>query len=780
MNYESLIDVIANTTLREDNLKYEHTELDKEILKRKISMHIDNCIRNGRLIHFLKKDVDVIEVPQVIRNENPALYGKIYATRELDGFRLFLATPGYLRACSKFYQSESSSKYALMLGYDQPYASPKKIFDAELTQEYIDYMTFFTICADHTLYADIHSAAHFFNMQPQVYGENRNLAGTFHQDIFHITDDKADEWDSILSLAPNKSEERHIEEQLEAIGDCRECYIFRKVYSKICRGYFKQVFDFKDVHGFAIMKVIKQIDCAPAGAFKNYVPVTNWMIKSRPASKLLTVPMPGKQILYNLDVIVRSDTVVICPNLEIADQLQRENKLPKLAYTSFLCDEGCVNQVDFSPLHGKQVVLLTVNHSSHTLFEVLHANLNLYKYLRNNEKFEEEQLSVLVAEVKYLATQKSFDSLADYLDYYDSHAKPVTYKESIKLLSSYQELEEEYNKAAEHVRKLEELNRPYWYQAVAEQDGAESAPVDSCSGKQLMRGVVARGAITFICGQKHIGKTNFTSSLIARLLNTSQRAPEFLKERCWTPCKCVKTTPLKIAYLDYENGKEKFEHDVKPNFIVPYLSGKDQETNLIYKDMSQEAEYDYSQKAYFEKFCKFLDDIASKDGTPGKAIDVLVIDTYWSFVDSNDHNYSVFGKLQKRYPEMAIIVQHHLNEKGSFYGRQDKIFKVAVVIDLTRESSKSCNLETAFQVTIKNSRLTSFEKDLETFNAHYDKESKRFVVDSGHDQDEDYNCSYEEYIKALGNHYKTIGRTKDDLAEDLGVSPTSLASLLKK
>lgn len=129
---------------------------------------------------------------------------------------------------------------------------------------------------------------------------------------------------------------------------------------------------------------------------------------------------------------------------------------------------------------------------------------------------------------------------------------------------------------------------------------------------------------------------------------------------------------------------------------------------------------------------------------------------------------------------MAIIVQHHLKETGVLYGRQDKIFKAAVVIDLIRESSESCNLETAFQITIKNSRLTSFAKDLETFNAHYDKESKRFVVGDGKNQDEDNNCSYEEYIKALLNHYETIGRTKEDLANDLGVSPNTLASLLKK
>ena len=772
MSYNTIIDVISNTVFKEDNLKYEHTHLDEEIQRNKLSMHIECCVYSGHLEQYLKTKVEYIKVP--FPEGNKQLFNKIFFRQELKNYNLFLVSPKYIpySTCKLPYQLVAGLWYGCDILRKQSY-------DDATTQEYIEYMSYYNLCNPHTPYKSLHEVSNFFNISNRAYDENKGVSSCYHPDIFLHNSERPEEWDAILAANPNCPEALLIEDQLDAIGDRRECHIFRRAYSQQCNG-LKQVYDFKNADGLIVMKAIKQLDCNPQGTFKNYAPITIWRHSKHINSRLLVVPLPGKQIMYNLDKFSGRDTVVICPNLEIADQLQRENKLSNVVYTTFLCNERCVNQVDFSPLRGKNVIILAVNHSNFSLLEVLRASLNLYHYLNNNEKIVEKQLHVLVAEIQYFAARKYFNNLAEYLDYYETLATPVTCKDSIKLLSSFEELEEEYNKAAEHAKRLEELNRPYWYKTAAEQNVTEPVAVDSSNGKQLMRGVVARGAITFICGQKHLGKTNFTSSLIARLLNTSQRAPEFLKERCWTPCKCAKTTPLKIAYLDYENGKEQFEHNVKPNFIVPYLSGKDQETNLIYKDMLQETEYDYSQEVYFEKFCKFLDDIADKDGTPGQAIDVLVVDTYWSFVCSKDHHFEVLGKLQKRYPKMAIIVQHHLKETGTLYGRQDKIFKAAVVIDLIRESSENCNLETAFQITIKNSRLTSFRKDLETFNAHYDKESKRFVVGDGKNQDEDNNCSYEEYIKALLNHYETIGRTKEDLANDLGVSPNTLASLLKK
>ena len=121
---------------------------------------------------------------------------------------------------------------------------------------------------------------------------------------------------------------------------------------------------------------------------------------------------------------------------------------------------------------------------------------------------------------------------------------------------------------------------------------------------------------------------------------------------------------------------------------------------------------------------------------------------------------------------MAIIIQHHLKPDGSLYGRQDKIFQAAVVINITRTAKENSTLTTPFQVIIKNSRFTHFHEDLAPFNVCYDENTKRFVVN-------DDNGSYEKYVKAIGNHYKKTGRTQDDLAEHLGVSTNTLTNHLK-
>ena len=62
--------------------------------------------------------------------------------------------------------------------------------------------------------------------------------------------------------------------------------------------------------------------------------------------------------------------------------------------------------------------------------------LNLYHHLNKNEKIVEKQLHVLVAEIQYFASRKYFNNLAEYLDYYETLATPVTCKDSIKLTTS--------------------------------------------------------------------------------------------------------------------------------------------------------------------------------------------------------------------------------------------------------------------------------------------------------------------------------------------------------
>ena len=775
LKMDNIIKIITNFTPREDNLKYEHTYLDQEIQKNKLSMHIECCVHSGNLMHFLKKDAGCIQVP--IPSENEQLCKKIYLRKVLEKYGLLLVSPKRLP------HSYNELPYQLVLGWGNEYhVADMQRFGDDLTQEYLEYMSYFEICVRHSPYKTLFQASKFFNISPRAYDENKGVSGCYHQDMFLPAGAREqEEWDHILAAKPNQSEAVHIEEQLNAIGDRKECRVFRDVYSKSCEG-LKQVYDFKDSHGLTVMKVIKQLEFDPRGAFKNYAPVTRWTKKGQPDSVLQIVPLPDKQILYHLDRFSECGTVVICPDLEIADQLQHENHLTGVVYTTFLCDDGCFNQVDFSPLKGKRIVILAMNHSSLNMLEVFRKCRALYDYLRNNEKIAEEELSVLVAEVAYHTDRKYFADLTDYLCYYNRSETPKVYADSVKLLATQQEFQDEYDVIQTHEQKLAELNHPYWYKGEATNETTENeAPVQS--GYQLMRGILARGHITFINGEKGIGKTSFTASLAARLVNPSQRAPEFLEKRCWTLCKCAKEHPLKVVYLDYEGDNESFKN-IRRDFVNAYLPANHEiENNLIFKHMDVETDYDFSADAYFEKFCEYLDNIAENEGTPRQPIDVLIFDTYWSFVRQRDDRYEVFGKLLHRYPQMAIIVEHHLNN-GKPYGRKDKLFKVQTIINLTRETKKdkvtgtakenkqnAVNLCTPFQVTVE-SKLSSFLEDKTPFDVSYNNQTKRFEVC-------DTNGSYGEYIKRLSDYYKETDRTLDELADVLGISVNTLSPILK-
>ena len=628
MVHEEIINNIKTFTPREDNLEYEHKELDKEVQRIKIAMHLESEIKSGRLMNYLKQDASVMQVNIPSLQDNEELYNEIFADKNHVGFQLYLASHEFISHKTDYILTPSKNQYSLVLGYNGvngPVLS--KLLEKSVTEKYIDYMTFYNICFPHTAYKTLEAASHYFHISSRTYDANKNISSCYRLDQF-FDDQDNDDWEMILADTPNQSEERHIEKQLEMIDARKECHLFRSVYSKLCRGWFKQVFDFRDESGTVMMKAIKQLNYRDGlETFKNYLPVTNWIKTSSPDNKLLTVPLPDKQILFNLDKIISSDTVVVCPNLEIADQLQRENRLNGVVYTAFLCDNGCYHQVDFEVLNDKQVIILAMNHSSLDLVSVLVSSMSLYNYLRNKEKIAEDKLKVLVAEVKYSTAWKHFDSLAQYIDFYERHEKSTVYEDSVKLLTTQQDLEDEYNAATEHAKKLEELNHPYWYKSKTENAAAKSSASTQEDGHQLMRAVCARGMITYICGDKGIGKTNFTSSMLARMVNTSQRAPEFLEERCWTPCKSFQDNPQKIVYLDYENGKKQFKK-IKKCFIDPYLpTGTDARekcmNNLIIKDMRQESKYDYSDEAYFEKFCKFLENIATNEGTKEQAIDIL-------------------------------------------------------------------------------------------------------------------------------------------------------------
>ena len=176
-----------------------------------------------------------------------------------------------------------------------------------------------------------------------------------------------------------------------------------------------------------------------------------------------------------------------------------------------------------------------------------------------------------------------------------------------------------------------------------------------------------------------------------------------------------------------------------------------------------------------------IDNCADNEGEKGQPVDILVIDTYWTFVHGDDTRFDVFRKLLAVYPDMAIIVLHHLNADGKSYGRQDKDFGASVVLYMERpDCSEVKDLHAPFQIRVgTKNRLTHLGVDLEPFSAKLDEKGHFVVIDP--------KPSKAETIKALKEGYKTRNNdgkpaaiSNQDLADRLGMGVEKLKKYLNE
>ena len=637
----------------------------------------------------------------------------------------------------------------------------------------------FTLLQPYTPYKGIRSTAHFFGVHPLPYAPYNTALGSMKPESFLPTDDE-DYWSEMKNQHPSLGEASLIERELQGIINGTNPS-FRDIYaSKIedCQ----QVFVFNDEFGYPMMKVIKKYDYRATGMVKGYIPVTQWNQSGKPDSIYQMLPLPGKQPLFNLDKIVRADLIVFCPNLEIADALQKHNQDDQVAYTTCLCD--VYSQVDIAPVKEKRIGVLVINHSGLSLAESYIEAQKLYNYLTENKIGTD--IGVIQAEVNYPAVPKDFNSIAQFMEYHRSHQKPYIKPGSLIVMDTEDQFFEMMSSAKTEIERKanESQDKSFW---APEESNVEVVEEEKTYHAycELIRTIAARGCITYFAGATHIGKSNFIASLCAYAVNISQRKPDFLSERCWTVCKTgSKYKRLKIVHEDWENGQGGINQR-EIDFVVPYMPDDPEErkackANYIVKDLSSDP-IDYSAESHFQDLCKLIDDCAANEGEKGQPVDILVIDTYWAFVHGDDTKSDVFRKLLAVYPDMAIIVLHHLNADGKSYGRQDKDFGASVVLYMERpDCTEVKDLHTPFQIRVgTKNRLTHLEVDLEPFSAKLDETGHFVVVDS--------KLTKEETIKALKAGYKT--RNKDgkpveisnqDLADRLGIGVEKLRNYLSE
>ena len=597
-----------------------------------------------------------------------------------------------------------------------------------------------------TPYKSIPQTCDFFGVSPAPYKPYDKAVGMICESFTPGYDDD-EYWENLKNQNPHISETVMIERQLRAILDRDPDVVFREILSKVSEGFHKQAFSFNDEDGVPVMKVIKQINYEPGkGLSKSYIPVVQMRHGGKPDSRYETLPLPDMQILFNLDKIRAAEIVVVCPNLELADYLQSVNSRVDIAFTAYLSDD--LEQVDFSPLKDKEVWLLVVNHSGLSLAEVYINSEKLYNYLTDNGK--QKELNAVQAEIKYAAIPNNIKTTSEYMNFRRSHAKAEIVPGSIIEMTTQEEyavsLENAKREAARKVAASQD--QQFWHPVEEGNTEIVSTPSDTKKNEHLYYPFIARGAISYIAGKSGIGKSNLMAAIAACMVNVSQRRPVIFPERCWSGRRPNNGYDRpKLLQLDFESGQGGIKRREK-DFVDPFLPDDKTErelckANYIVEDLLNDST-NYAEEAYFEDLCRLIDNAADK-GMKGQPVDVLIIDTYQSFVHERDCDHWVLKKLLDRYPNMAIVVLHHLNDEGHFVGQQSKKRVAQATVYLTRDKkdkkektdkkddekavdpAHTPNMHDPFHVQIKNIKLPHVLEDEEMFEARFD-ENSRFVV----------------------------------------------------
>ena len=798
-----LIEAMKKTPLWEDNVKNDQSAVNKLIMAAKVSLLLLWNLLTGKIASYLKSSGK----PHTTLFGSPQTESAAKAKRmifnlphpldvvdEKSGIRLNIPAVEYYIPPTPDSPDDYNQQGPIRLHFrTQPmlvYPNGGKMgyfYDhnmvcamiAACRDKLLREVSLYELLNPVTPYKSIQQTCHFFGVSPDPYKPYNQAVGMISES-FTPTYDDDEYWENLKKKNPHISETIMIERQLRAILDHDPDVVFREVLSGVSEGFHRQVFTFNNEHGYPVMKVVKRLNYGIGCIFKEYIPFIQMRHNGKSQSRYETLPRPDVQILYNLDKIRRADIVVICPDLEIAGYFQSVNSRVDIAFTAYLSDD--LEQVDFSPLKDKEVWLLVVNHSGLSLAEAYINSENLYNYLTDNGK--QKELNAVQAEIKYAAIPNNIKTTSEYMNFRRSHAKAEIVPGSIIEMTT----EEEYavsleNAKREAARKVAaSQDQQFWAPENVEEEVVEEEKT-APPKRELIRTIAARGCITYFAGATHIGKSNFIAALCAYAVNISQRKPNFLSERCWTVCKTgSKYKRLKIVQLDFENGQAGIDQR-EIDFVDPYMPDDPEErkackANYIVKDLLSDP-INYSDESHFEDLCKMINDCAANEGEKGQPVDILVIDTYWSFVHENDTKFDVLKKLIAAYPDMAIIVLHHLNADGKSYGRQDKDFGAAVVLYMERPNCTEIkDLLEPFQIRVgKKNRLTHLGVDLEPFFAKLD-EKGHFLVD---------NSKYKkaEIIKALKEGYKTKGKdgkarniSDRELADRLGMGVEKLNKFL--
>lgn len=504
--------------------------------------------------------------------------------------------------------------------------------------------------------------------------------------------------------------------------------------------------DFHDSCGETMMRMAKYFQFKKNRIYKIYVPVTCWFVKHHHPYKELfvrdycqmmkksieiydnsffwaSVGLPDGQILYNLNLLEKAETVIICNSPENAEALQEANDIEDtgVAFTGFVCDPGQYDEVDFSPLKGKQVYIELSNHNGLSLAEsYLEAN-KLYEHLRNEVKIE--NIGFIQREIVYPDMDEVCD--LDGLVKTAGGNPPLVIKKTVLAFDEQQFIITLKNAQQEIDRKKRDSSdQPFWgAPQPTETSDEETQDEEDPYASLILRPIINRGQTTLIAGMPYAGKTAFSIAMGGYLRGCNNH---FLENWYWTrhnkepQDENSEKKDYKVVYLLFDSGGK----TILNKFRKEFCPGIEQNDPLFIMDDLGGNTTDYTQEENYGKFMRILD----KYEKDGRKMDVLFIDTAARFANQDHFDIKKLNKFMSffnsRRPDVALVFVHHAKDEKDMYGGPLALATVRNGCVLFR-TKKQCDavegtptLNNPFTIRVKKSLLSAnISTDLADFTA---------------------------------------------------------------
>ena len=790
---------ISNDELKElfenfqwiDDIPEDQKKRDEICLEAKAALLIEaNCTseRFPAFIRFAKKSFqeNCYHLPENVEFQAKAsLYDDRIVNISCDEFEVGKLNPygkywgiAYEDAAKHF--SHAKPRYSTHYDYpyivqnNQEFSNPPIDHSGDVINAfYAKYPSLYSICKELTPYKSVAQMCRFWggtsdvfdkvkprNMYPDYIWGNNSLQKNTEQE--HWTDARLEQY-AFQFLIPCQTP---LQNDFALNNRCYE-------------NWYYHIFPFRNQYGETIMKVVKVYD--PETQCKILLPMTTWIRNNSAKSQIFCVPYPAdKTPLYNLDKLLapECETVILCDSIELAEANQNKNDSNKVVFTSFICSAGRYDQVDWSPLLDKELFILVSNHSGISFEAAALKTQELTEYLDENTDLEYKLLVLEVIYEKYRT--RGFDNVEDILKMYQENPPQVNSTEL--LILEYKDEIDEFFQSAE--KELNRLPDKWWLKPdvpqeekrIAEEKNSKPTPID-----YIMRPFLVRKEVAMLYAKLKVGKSNLAYSIAARVVAAgySSSLENLLKEKWWV----VPFKYHKVLYLDFENkGTIETKKQIFQSGYFP--KGKEEEcrNNLIIEDCSS-PDIDFSALENHQKLFDMLEDAKNK-GIPGKAVDLLIIDTYTAFIRSETPqtaaNFkSLINKLRDL--NLAILIVHHANAENEIRGLKSKLDSFYMTLNLSCDDSvpEGDLTEQARILKYENPREVMSAKARAPFSIKFNSDKRRWYVVT---EDKKGNILIDEnaelaHIKA---DYEKSKFKRDAICQMVGLQKTALSDRVKK